>query len=335
MANTAIRKDDGIGVAIAIALHAVVLGAMLFRADRDVVVKPPQRIEVTISNEVGLTSTSPSPASKTAPDRAPQLGEAAPEAATASEAAPASTPPSPQPREIETTRPDPAPKASPEPAPKPAPTAKAKPKAKPSQTPKPDPKPSSRPKRTEQAPPKKVPSRKTSAIDNIISTPNKTGSASPSKSASSSSTASPSKSSAPPKKSGASSFADAFGEGQPGAKSSSGTDAPAAAIGPKQVSALVAAINRQLKPHWQAPQGADADLLVTRLRFRLNRDGSLAGEPQVISTTGQNAANQTQVQRHQEQAVRAVKLAAPFNLPDDLYEGWKVITTNFDRRLSQ
>ncbi|AXB77547.1 hypothetical protein TQ38_014395 [Novosphingobium sp. P6W] len=71
------------------------------------------------------------------------------------------------------------------------------------------------------------------------------------------------------------------------------------------------------------------------MRFRLARDGSLSGEPEVVSTTGQNAANQAQVTRHQEQAIRAVKLAAPFNLPDDLYEGWKVVTTNFDRRLSQ
>ena len=31
----------------------------------------------------------------------------------------------------------------------------------------------------------------------------------------------------------------------------------------------------------------------------------------------------------------AVKLAAPFSLPEDLYAGWKVVTTNFDRRLSQ
>lgn len=74
---------------------------------------------------------------------------------------------------------------------------------------------------------------------------------------------------------------------------------------------------------------------MTRVRFRLNRDGSLAGEPQVLATTGQTEANQPQVSRHQEQAVRAVKLAAPFDLPEPLYDGWKVVTTNFDRKLSQ
>ncbi len=141
----------------------------------------------------------------------------------------------------------------------------------------------------------------------------------------------------PPKKPGGSRFAEAFKSGRPGATSPAGSGAPAASIGPQQVSALNASIGRQLKPHWRgkAPEGADAELLVTKVRFRLNRDGTLTGEPQVVATTGQTDANQPQVARHQEQAVRAVKLAAPFDLPEALYDGWKVVTTNFDRKLSQ
>jgi hypothetical protein len=83
-----------------------------------------------------------------------------------------------------------------------------------------------------------------------------------------------------------------------------------------------------------APQGVDAELLVTVVRFRLASDGSLDGEPQIIRTTGQTAANEAQVARHREQAVRAVKLAAPFDLPEEYFSSWQLVTTNFDKRLS-
>lgn len=334
MGSRGLRKDEGVGLVVAIALHAAVLWAILYlkAGDHDVV-KPPQRIEVTISEEVGMTSTSPNPNAAAAPDKSPEIGDPAPEAAPvapvepapAPQPAPRPAPEPPAPRAAERPQPKPQP---PKPAPKPAPKAPPKPVQK--AAPKPAPKPA--PKQAAKAPPKKAPTsttRKSSAIDDIVKSKPKT--APPGK------TAGTSKSTTPPKKSGSSAFDDAFKSGTPGAKSQTGSGAPAAKVGPAQVSALNAAIGRQLKPHWRgkAPEGADAELLVTRVRFRLNRDGSLAGEPQVVSTTGQTAANQAQVSRHQEQAIRAVKLAAPFNLPDDLYEGWKVITTNFDRRLSQ
>lgn len=100
-------------------------------------------------------------------------------------------------------------------------------------------------------------------------------------------------------------------------------------------SALAAEIVRQLKPHWRAPTGADADQLVTVVSARLNRDGSLAGTPQVVSQTGLTASNRAQADLHKERAVRAVQLAAPFNLPEEFYDEWKLLRPRFDRRLSQ
>lgn len=310
MASSTMRREEGIGLVVAVALHVLVLVALVVRTDSPDVVKPPERIEVTISDEVGRTSTSPDPFSQAAPDRGPEQGEPAPDVAAPPppEPAPAPLPPEPRPRDVAPPEPRPEPK----PRPQPRPTAKPRPAEKPAPARKPQPRPTP---------------RKPSAIDDIVSKPSTTKAAKPSKSAT--------KATTPPRKAGSSAFDDAFKSGVPGAKSASGSGAPAAAIGPKQVSALNAAISRQLKPHWQAPQGADAELLVTRVRFRLNPDGSLDGEPQVLSTSGQTPANQAQVSRHQEQAVRAVKLAAPFSLPEDLYAGWKVVTTNFDRRLSQ
>ena len=34
-----------------------------------------------------------------------------------------------------------------------------------------------------------------------------------------------------------------------------------------------------------------------------------------------------------EQAIRAVRLAAPFNLPEEFYDKWKTVNSRFDRRL--
>jgi periplasmic protein TonB len=73
--------------------------------------------------------------------------------------------------------------------------------------------------------------------------------------------------------------------------------------------------------------------LVTIVRFRLNRDGSLIGTPVLVSQTGVTPTNEAQKARHLEQAIRAIRLAAPFELPDQFYDQWKVVNSQFDRRL--
>ncbi|MCH7628003.1 MAG: hypothetical protein IH997_04715 [Proteobacteria bacterium] len=111
---------------------------------------------------------------------------------------------------------------------------------------------------------------------------------------------------------------------------------PAQAVGPEVKSALVSAISRQIKPKWAAPQGVDTEKLVTVLAWELNPDGSLAGRPTVVSQSGITDANRAQAQRHAEQAIRAVQLAAPFQLPAPYYSAWKRIAQfRFDRKLSQ
>ena len=111
---------------------------------------------------------------------------------------------------------------------------------------------------------------------------------------------------------------------------------PAEAVGPVPVASLVSAISREIKPNWTAPQGVDADKLVTVLAWDMNPDGSLAGRPRVVSQSGITDANRAQAQRHAELAIRAVQLAAPFNLPAQYYSAWKRIKEfRFDRKLSQ
>jgi hypothetical protein len=110
--------------------------------------------------------------------------------------------------------------------------------------------------------------------------------------------------------------------------------APAATFGPAESASLQQAINRQLKPHWSAPQGVDAEKLVTVLAWELNPDGSLAGTPRVVSQSGITDSNRPQAKIHAERAIRAVQLAAPFDLPPEFYDKWKRIRAwRFDRKL--
>ena len=136
---------------------------------------------------------------------------------------------------------------------------------------------------------------------------------------------------------GASRIGSDFLKGAAGA-SASGTsrNPPAATIGPAVRSALAGAISRQLKPKWAAPQGVDAEKLVTILGWSLNQDGTLAGTPRIVRQDGITDANRAQAARHGEQAIRAVQLAAPFNLPPEYYDAWKrVADFRFDWKLSQ
>jgi hypothetical protein len=115
---------------------------------------------------------------------------------------------------------------------------------------------------------------------------------------------------------------------------SQATSPPAQKAGPAVAASLGAEVRRQLKPHWRAPTGADVELLRTTVRVTLLRSGAIA-DIGAVTTSGQNASNSTQVKLHQEQAIRAVRLAAPFRLPAEFYDEWKDIAPVFDRRLSQ
>jgi hypothetical protein len=141
----------------------------------------------------------------------------------------------------------------------------------------------------------------------------------------------------PPAKAGGSRLGDDFLKGVPNAQATGASPyLPASQIGASVRSSLSAAISRELKPRWVAPQGAEAEKLVTILAFDLNPDGSLAGSPRLVRQEGITDANRAQAPRHLEQAIRAVRLAAPFDLPPQYYNAWKRITAfRFDRRLSQ
>lgn len=133
---------------------------------------------------------------------------------------------------------------------------------------------------------------------------------------------------------GGSRIGDNFLDGRGSSTSTDATDAPAPTFGRRERAALASAITRQLRPHWNAPSGVDAELLVSTVSWRLNPDGSLSGRPTCRTQSSSiTPSNRPQSALHCERAIRAVQLAAPFNLPEQFYSRWDDLEWQFDRRL--
>lgn len=140
----------------------------------------------------------------------------------------------------------------------------------------------------------------------------------------------------PAEKGGGSRIGDDFLPGAGSSVTTSETRIPASQIGPSAKASIGQALARQVKPHWTAPQGLDVDELVTLIDFDLNPDGTLKGRPRVRSQSGITDSNRAQAARHAENAIRAVQLAAPFDLPAEYYEAWKTVRgARFDRNTSR
>ncbi len=133
---------------------------------------------------------------------------------------------------------------------------------------------------------------------------------------------------------GGSRIGENFLEGQGSSTRTDETSAPAATFGRRERAALASAITRQLRPHWSAPTGVDAELLVSIVSWKLNPDGSLRGRPTCRTEANSiTQSNRPQAPLHCERAIRAVQLAAPFNLPEQFYNRWDDLEWQFDRRL--
>jgi outer membrane biosynthesis protein TonB len=133
---------------------------------------------------------------------------------------------------------------------------------------------------------------------------------------------------------GGSLFDQTFAEGAGSSTTAKNTTPPAAAFGAKEAADLRSAISRQIKRNWTAPNGVEAELLVSVVSWKLNADGTLKGRPTCRTKPESiTASNRPQATLHCERAIRAVQLAAPFKLPEQFYSRWDDLEWQFDRRL--
>ena len=91
----------------------------------------------------------------------------------------------------------------------------------------------------------------------------------------------------------------------------------------------------QIEPHWTPRRGALDTALSTTVSFELGSDGNLAAQPSIVRQSGAGEAGQEAADLHGADAIRAVELAAPFDLPADDYPVWKSVTITFDWKLSR
>lgn len=284
--RTPLRKDELAGLAAAALLHVGLAAVLLLQPDpeKEEIIKPQERIAVSLATEVGLTATSPDPAEVSRASQAPVIS-------------PDNTPGMAVP-DIPELDPDPSP-----------------------------PEPDVTPNRATTAPPKDTSPRRRPEKEKSKAEPKSTQKPSPtptSKSTQKSSTKNGT---------GGSAFGEAFKDGA--GTSSTGSSKSTAPFGPRERRSLNRAITSALRPHWRgkAPSGLDAEKLVTPVTWKLNKDGSLKGSPRCKAARGVTAGNRPQIKRHCEAAMRAVRLAAPFKLPEQFYSRWDDLEWDFDRKL--
>lgn len=254
-----LRREERIGLGIAVVLHLALAASFLAQPSKREVLPPAPKMTVNLTTDVGLEATAPDPVPASAAAIAPTL---APEPAPVAEPAPA-VQPLPEP-----PRPKPVERTVARPAPKPSPV-------------------STEPRRRPDAPSKTERST--------------------------------------PRPAGGSRIGADFLPGAGDSTTTRETRVPASQIGASARASLLQAISNRIRPRWQPPSGPEVDEITTYLRFRLNPDGSLAGPPSFVRQTGVNDVNRAQADRHRELAIRAVQLAAPFDLPEEYYEAWKVV----------
>lgn len=265
-----LSREERLGLGIAAVAHVALVGALWWQVrDAPTLLPVPERMTVSLADEVSLESTAPNPAEASA--------------AVAPELAPVPVPP-----------PEPAPTVAPREETRPEPRATRAPVARPTPTPTP------------------------ASTRRPVTRP----------------TTSPSPRPTPTRAPAGSRLGEDFLEGMSSGERTTNRGAPAVQAGPAVTASILSAIIRQIKPHWSAPQGVDAEKLVTVLSWELNPDGTLKGRPRVVRQSGITDSNRPQAALHAERAIRAVQLAAPFDLPDEYYDSWKSVrNASFDRNL--
>lgn len=91
----------------------------------------------------------------------------------------------------------------------------------------------------------------------------------------------------------------------------------------------IRALRARLAQLWTVPAGAkNPEELVVRVRFQLNRDGTVAGRPTVLT-----AGSSPLFQASSNSAVRAIMEGQPFKmLRAEHYDAWKEVEITFDPR---
>jgi colicin import membrane protein len=105
-------------------------------------------------------------------------------------------------------------------------------------------------------------------------------------------------------------------------------------VSQSEIGMLVAEVKHQLMRCWVPPAGIPAGtMLMVKVRFELNRDGTLARDPVALPVNSGDLQN-AYFQPAAKSALRAVRACTPFRLPAALYKYWEDIEIIFDPKVA-
>jgi len=335
------ERAEKYGLGVAVAGHVALFGLLSvgFLSTPNPLKLESKPIDISLVEDVALESAAPASTEAPAPTEAPEVGppeDTAPAPAEAEpEPAPAPPPPAPTPPRPEPPKPAAPPKTAPakaapaakpapvppRPRPRPVPAEPAPARAQPKAAPKAAPAPAARP--APKAAPAPAPATKAAprparpGLSRPDVSPERPGSSAASKAA----------------RPRASALGDDFRKSLAQSSDRGTAQTPrAAAVSAQAVAGLGDAIARQVQPCANRIRnpGPGANRIRTKLRMRMNADGSLSSRPVVGAQTGLDDENGRYAETVGEMARSAVIQCAPYKLPAELYEGgWKDITINY------
>lgn len=95
---------------------------------------------------------------------------------------------------------------------------------------------------------------------------------------------------------------------------------------------LAEKVRAQVMPCWNPPPADGLVSASVRLRFRLDRDGRVVGQPVRSGVTGQSQVSTAYINLLTNSGRRAVLMCSPLRLPPELYEAWADVEVEFDPR---
>jgi hypothetical protein len=95
---------------------------------------------------------------------------------------------------------------------------------------------------------------------------------------------------------------------------------------------LAEKVRAQVMPCWNPPTADGPASASVRLKFRLDREGRVVGQPVQSGVTGQNEASAAYINLLTNSGRRAVLMCSPLRLPPELYEAWADVEVEFDPR---
>ncbi len=316
------ERAEKYGLGVAAAGHVALFGLLSvgFLATPNPLKLESKPIDISLVDEVAMESASPAATEAPATSEAPEVGPPEDAAPAPAEAVPEPQPAPPAPAPPQPAPPKPAPPKPAPPKPAPAPVAKpapAKPQPPKPAAAKPAPPAPAKPAASKPAPTKAAPQPRRPGLARPDVAPERPG-------------ANPAAIASRPR---GSALGDDFRKGLAISSERGTAQTPrAASVSAQAVAGLGDAIKRQVQPCANRVNnpGPGANLIATKIRVRMNPDGSLAGRPVVSGQSGVNEENRRYAQRVGELASGAVIQCAPYKLPAELYEGgWKDIIINY------